>query len=299
MKYIEKTLSSWTSPISYSEEERVQNTINMIKGAIDSSEDLKGLDIEIFAQGSYANNTNVKQNSDIDICVMLTSTFYGNYLDGMTYKDYGFSSGSISYERYKTLVLNALIAKFGYSVVSVGNKCINIDSNTYHVQADVVPAFQYRDYKLKGSSNPDSYIEGIIFFASDGTEVINYPKDHTSNGRTKNKNTNYFYKKIVRIMKHIRNNMVEDGLVDGDIISSFLVECLVWNVPNKYLVGSNLLADKVQDSIAYLWNAINNGEAEEWVDVSERYYLFHSQRKWTEKDAKDFLYDMYNYLEFE
>ena len=34
MKYSEETLQFWTTPLSKTEEERVDNTINMIKGAI-------------------------------------------------------------------------------------------------------------------------------------------------------------------------------------------------------------------------------------------------------------------------
>lgn len=39
----------------------------MVKEAINEDEKLKLKAIEIFGQGSYANNTNVRLNSDIDI----------------------------------------------------------------------------------------------------------------------------------------------------------------------------------------------------------------------------------------
>lgn len=87
--------------------------------------------MEIFPQGSYANNTN----------------------------------SSISYDDYKSLILKALKAKFGNNAVKVKNNCINITENSYHVNADIVPAFQYRDYKIIKSVNTEKYIEGIKFFA--------------------------------------------------------------------------------------------------------------------------------------
>lgn len=49
MKYKEYTLNSWTSPLSQSEEERVENTIRMIKNAISSYSKLSNCSIEIFA----------------------------------------------------------------------------------------------------------------------------------------------------------------------------------------------------------------------------------------------------------
>lgn len=298
MKYAEETLKSWTSPLSQTEEQRVENTVQMIKNAVTSYDKLSDCTMEIFAQGSYANNTNVRQNSDVDICVMLTSTVFCNYVDGKTDKDYGYTAGSITYADYKSYITEALKEKFGYDVITVGNKSINIKSNSYHVNADVVPTFQYRDFKIISSTDPAKYVEGVKYFAKDGTTIINYPKDHISNGKQKNNNTNYEYKKIVRIMKHIRDDMVDDGTANGDKITSFLIECLVWNVPNDKITGVNTWTGTVQNAIGYLWNAINNDKHKEWGEVSERLYLFHSGRKWTAKNAKDFLYNMYNYLEF-
>lgn len=298
MKYPEDTFKFWTSPLSQTEEQRVDNTVRMIKDAVTSYDKLSDCTMEVFAQGSYANNTNVRQNSDVDICVMLTSTVFCNYVDGKTDKDYGYTAGSLTYPDYKSYVVEALKAKFGCDTVTVGNKSISIEANSYHINADVVPAFQYRDFKIIGSTDPAKYVEGIKFFAKDGAVVINYPKDHISNGIQKNNITNYEYKKFVRIMKHIRNDMIDVGMTDGDIITSFLIECLVWNVPNGTITGSNTWAGTVQNSIGHLWNAIEDDKHKEWGEVSERLYLFHSGRKWAAEGTKAFLYNMYNYLEF-
>lgn len=299
MKYSEDTLKSWTSPLSKTEEQRVQNTVKMIKDAVTSYDELSDCTMEIFAKGSYANNTNVRQNSDIDICVMLTSTVFCNYVEGKTAKDYGYTDGKITYADYKSYIIKALKEKFGDDVVSVGNKCINIKANSYHVNADVVPAIQYRDFKNINSTDSSNYIEGIKFLAKDDAVVINYPKTHISNGKQKNNDTNYEYKKLVRIMKHIRNNMIDDGKIDGDEITSFLIECLVWNVPNDKITGSNTWEGTVRNTIVYLWETIKDEKDQKWGEVSERLYLFHSGRKWTSEKTKNFLYDMYNYLEFE
>lgn len=298
MKYSEATFSAWTSPLSQTEEQRVDNTVRMIKDAVTSYDKLSDCTMEVFAQGSYANNTNVRQNSDVDICVMLTSTVFCNYVDGKTNKDYGYTDASITYLDYKSYIVEALKKKFGDYTITIGNKSISIDANSYHVNADVVPAFQYRDFKTIRSTDPAEYVEGIKYFAKDGSVVINYPKDHISNGKQKNNSTNYEYKKLVRIMKHLRNNMVDDGKADGDKITSFLIECLVWNVPNDTITGSNTWEETVQNAIGHLWNAIYNDKHKEWGEVSERLYLFHSGRKWTDEGTKGFLYNMYNYLEF-
>ncbi|MBR5779756.1 MAG: nucleotidyltransferase [Clostridia bacterium] len=298
MKYTESTLVSWTKPVSDTEEQKIQNTINMIKSAIDSSHELKDLTIEIFVQGSYANNTNVKANSDVDVCVMLKSTFYTEYPDGKNRSDYGFIEGDISYAEYRRRVRTAIVNKFGSGNVTDGNKSIKIQSNSYHVNADVVVAFMLKNFKIINSVNPNRYVEGTRFYSMSCTEVTNYPKKHISNGKNKNIQTDHRYKYLTRIFKHIRNAMVDDGKVNGEKISSFLVECLIWNVPNNIITGYSNWTETVKQAIIHLYNAIKDGNQKEWGEVSECFCLFHPGRKWTAEDAKTFLYDMWNYLEY-
>lgn len=165
MRYTESTLSTWCAPASNTEEERIDNTIKMIRSAIDNWHELDGLDIEVFVQGSYANNTNVRTSSDVDVCIMLRNTFFSSYPDGRCREDYGFTPGSISFDEYKTRVYDALEHKFGREMINVGNKSIKIDSNTYHVQADAVIAFMLKDFRIINSTNSEHYIEGIRFYA--------------------------------------------------------------------------------------------------------------------------------------
>lgn len=290
MKYSESTLQAWTTPLSSTEEKRAENTISMIKSAIRENADLKSLNIEVFIQGSFANNTNVRSESDVDVCVMLKSSFFYELPPGKSATDYDIAPATITFQRYRDLVKKALQDKFGTSYVIDGNKSLKVNENTYHVQADVVPAFQFRRY-----TNTGGYYEGIQFYAKDGTKVTNYPKIHIKNGTNKNNRTNYQYKKLVRIMKHIKNDMVDDGKVNGDKITSFLVECLVWNVPDSKIMYASTWNETVKQAIVFLYNAINDGKHEEWGEVSELLYLFRG-RKWTDQDAKKWLFDAWNYL---
>lgn len=93
-KFSEQTLDTWRKPSSKSEEQKISNAITMIKAAVNSHESLKEKSTEFIVQGSYGNNTNVKLDSDIDVCVMLKNTFYPEYRDGTTDADYGFTNGA-------------------------------------------------------------------------------------------------------------------------------------------------------------------------------------------------------------
>lgn len=294
--FSEETLKSWYKPASETEDTKINNVINMIKNAIQSSNEFDSLKYEIFVQGSYGNNTNVRINSDVDVNVMLISTFFACYSEGKNDADYSFSDGSISYSDYKERAIRALKKKFGADSISFGNKSVKISSNFYRVNADCVISMQYRNYNAINSTNPDNYIEGIKYFANDGKIVINYPKEHIKNGNSKNVATNHKYKKLVRIFKQVRNKMSEEGLIEKDKITSFLVECLVWNIPNTTITKYSTWNATIKQAIIYLYNAIKDNKCSEWGEVSNWIYLFHSGRKWTKTDAQDFLLKMWIYM---
>jgi tRNA nucleotidyltransferase (CCA-adding enzyme) len=158
-KYSEETLTKWAKPASETEEQRISNAIKMIKEAIQSYDNLKDKYIEIFVQGSYANNTNVRTKSDVDVCVMLKDSFYGEYPNGYTKENYGFSNRTDSFSDFRKDVINALKNKYGKENIKSGNKSIKMESTSYRVEADAVPAYQYRNYKIITSTNENQFVE--------------------------------------------------------------------------------------------------------------------------------------------
>jgi hypothetical protein len=297
--YNEQTLDSWRKPASENEEQKISNAITMIKDAINSHSELKTKDIEFVIQGSYSNNTNVRLDSDIDVCAMLKDTFYDEYREGVTRENYGFIDGTNKYDDYRGLIIEAIQNKFGKENVKPGSKAIFIKSNTYHLHADVVPAFQYRNYSHEYKNNVDDFIEGIKFFTTDSKEIINYPKIHLKNGISKNDNTQRRFKRTVRLYKRIKNKMVEDGLPVSDNIRSYLLESLLWNVPNNIFNNENSWNNILRSTIISLYNSTKTDEGcKSWGEVSEQFYLFHSERKWNIKDTNAFLVQMWNYLEY-
>ena len=109
MRYTESQLESFTKPISDSENQRCENMIRMVKDAIqgyynetrDYKTDLNNY--EIFLQGSYANNTNVKQNSAVDICVMYKSVFHYSMPEGYSL-DGSYIDSSLEYFELRNII---------------------------------------------------------------------------------------------------------------------------------------------------------------------------------------------------
>ena len=146
-KYTEETLNNWRLPPSDSEETKLSNAERMIREAISASDELKDKKIEIFGQGSYANDTNVKLNSDIDINVCLTDTLFVQLPKDTKQEEFGYSDSEYKFSQYKDSVEKALVAKFGRSEVIRDDKCITIKANTNRVEADVVPTFKFHRHE--------------------------------------------------------------------------------------------------------------------------------------------------------
>ena len=149
-KFTEDALNNWRYPASDTEETKLANAEKMVREAISDSEELKNKSTEIFGQGSYANDTNVKINSDIDINVCLSDTIFILIPEGKKQEDFGYSESDYKFSEYKDAVERALVKKFGRKDVVRNDKCITVLANTYRVEADVVPTFKYNRHDDNG-----------------------------------------------------------------------------------------------------------------------------------------------------
>lgn len=297
-KYNEETLTNWTKPPSDSEQAKLENSERMVKEAVNEDEKLKKISTETFGQGSYANDTNVRLNSDIDINVIYSDGFYFDLPEDTTESDLGLDklpSTSYTFKELKDDVENALVKKFGRSDVKRTDKCIRIKGNTYRIQTDVVPTWNYRRY-----NKDSSYVLGAKFFPdSSFLGTVNFPKQHIQNGKDKNANTQRRFKRLTRLHRKLRYKMIEDGEIINKNITSFLLECLVWNVPNRIMNNCDTWTERLKQSIIYIYEQTEEEETcHEWGEVSELLYLFRSGRQWSRKDVNEHMVQLWYYLEF-
>ena len=296
----EDTFRSWAKAPSESERERCENAESVICDALNNDEVLAQKNILVFTQGSYKNNTYVKLDSDVDICIMLKDVFYADYPEGCSGDMYGHSDSDFTYKEFKNLVETALVNHFGSDQVTRGNKAFDIHANSYRVDADVVPAFEHRRYTGRtGAEGKQYYHKGIEFRPDDGGSIKNWPDQNYTNGATKTSSTGRRYKAVVRIFKRLRNKMQEVNIKEADDIASFLIESLVWNVPDDFF-GHDNYSDDVREALAHTFNATMKQEkCNEWGEVNELKYLFRDAiRPWTREQAHKFLSTAWDYVGF-
>jgi len=90
--------------------------------------------------------------------------------------------------------------------------------------------------------------------------------------------------------------IADDESVDSGI-SSFLIECLLWNTPNHYFNNNESNSERVRETIVYLFNETKNDNCSKWTEVSDMLYLFRTDKKWNVSMVNNFLHQMWNYLE--
>ncbi|HEX8078424.1 MAG TPA: hypothetical protein VF511_11460, partial [Chthoniobacterales bacterium] len=198
------------------------------------------------------------------------------------------------------LVQQALIDYFGREYVKRGDKAFDIHENTYRVDSDVIATLEHRRYVLRADGSY-FYHSGIEFRPDSNTaqRIINWPEQNYSNGCTKHEATSRRFKKIIRIIKRLRNVMDEQNIAAAKPIVSCLIESLVWNVPNEGFGHSTYTAD-VRYVLAHLFNkTLNDADCSEWGEVNELKYLFRPGQPWTRQQAHDFVGAAWNYLGFE
>lgn len=288
----EAQFREWAKPPGKTEQERCDNAVSAIRNAIRASDKLRVRSVSVFVQGSYRNNTNVRKDSDVDIGILCKDTLLNDFPPGMNRDDFNLKPATYHYDQYKNEIEEALVNHFGRAAVKRGNKAFDVHETSYHVEADVAPFFEHRRYSKDGT-----YLKGVALLTEkEKRRIINWPEQHYENGVNKNKQTGTRFKSVVRILKALSNEMAEVGIPEGNI-PGFLIECLVWNVPNHRFQNTAYTED-VSAALMFLYENTKTDEpCREWGEVSELKYLFRSNQKWTREQVNAFIAAAWNYTE--
>src|SRR4051794_20755929 len=73
---LEEKLAGWRGPSSQTEQEKQERAERMVRQAVSAHPAFDGYTMKVYAKGSYANNTNVRSDSDVDIAVRCTDVCY-------------------------------------------------------------------------------------------------------------------------------------------------------------------------------------------------------------------------------
>jgi hypothetical protein len=240
-------LQTWSNPGA---EVIAQQTYASVQAALDApASSARNKDKEIFLQGSYRNSTNIYGDMDVDI-VARCNDVWGRDLALLPQEQVQayfqtYETATYSWEDFRADVLASLRAYYGAGSVTEGPKSLKVAAAPGRLAADVVPALTYKRFNYFVNEILQDYVEGIRFRdRRDGREIVNYPKQHTSNGQAKNGDprTGGHYKPTVRMFKNARSRLITDGVITRVVAPSYFVECLVYNAPDPLFVAGRQAA---------------------------------------------------------
>lgn len=291
------TFAEWGKGPSTTEQEKCDNAVRIIREAISHYDPLRTRGIKVFAQGSYRNRTNVRQESDVDVCVLCTDTNFPDYshVPGLSGKVLGFAEATYLFDEFKRDVECALVARFGRSGVTCGRRAFDIKANSYRVAADVVPVFERRVYH--NNDETLKFDSGTTLRSEpEGHLIYNWPEQHYENGAAKHDRTSRRYKKSVRILKRLRNEMAAGGVELAVNTPSFLIECLVYNCPDALFECQDPY-ERMRNLVTKLWNDTKQDEtATRMLEVSEMKRLFTPSQRWTRETTHQFLQSAWHFV---
>ncbi len=245
-------------------------------------------EVEVYLQGSYKNNTNIRGDSDVDLVVELNTTFGHNAhslpLEQKQLHDSAYSNATYGWEEFREDVITALENYFRDTMIdTTGNKSIKLKSAPGRLKTDIVPAIRFREYSFFFGTNNFKADRGIKFYhKATKRAIINFPHHHFENGRDKNSKgrTNGWFKPIVRVFKNARSYLIDNNSLSKNTAPSYFLQSLLYNVPDSRFGTS--YQNTVFNILEYLYNnSMSNFRCQNKLDL-----LFGSTpEQWNESDA--------------
>ena len=306
----EARFAHWQKPASDTEEAEIETIARRVRQAMGRSAFLPNRLWSVIKQGSYHNNTNVRTDSDVDLCVCLEDAFFvdgpSNDFPGLA--ELGREPVPFTFDWYRRHIAWCLAEEFGQSAVTIGTKAIHLHKNDYdRVNADVVPAFTLQRFgsRMAPAWRREPPAVGVALLTTAGQRITNFPARHYLNGCAKNDRTGRRYKRVVRIIKRIRNHMIDNSELPqvardrAKNTPSFLIESLVYNCHDTNHFQHAVIYDDVAAVLRYLSFILSDRHPATtilgaptwtwWHEVNGIKSLFDDTQAWTVAGAAEFV----------
>lgn len=292
---------TWAAPPSQTEIDERDRTEKQIRNALQAWPAVARRNFRVFVKGSYRSGTNVRRGSDLDLAVELLgasatdrSFIVEKAFSARELPDsrLGLVSAPIEYgearKTFKDDCVDALVDAFGPTMVERHNKCIEVSEKSTTLPADVVPCSTHRRY-----DSQVAHYDGIEITPDRGPKIVNWPQQDYDNGVAKNGRTSRRYKRVVRGLKALENRMAESGIQETP---SWLVECLVYNVPDSVFDSQSNFANALSVLLWLSEELASTTGRGEWHEVNELKYLFAPSQPWSLQDAASFVSQAMRFL---
>lgn len=247
-----------------------------------------GRNYSVFLQGSYGNDTNIYAESDVDIVIQLNDCFQSDRARLSPQEEASWrsvhSDASYGYETFKAEVLGVLRKAFP-NAVSVGDKAFGIQAQGNRRKADVLACIGFRHYHSFKSMSDQSFHDGVCFCDKFGKRIANYPRQHSINMAARHQSSDKRLKPMVRVLKNLRSQLVDEGRIESGTAPSYFIEGLLFNVPDWCFMPT------FQETFVSAFTWIQEANQTDFTTANKQFYLIRDGHKtcWRKADADAFL----------
>ncbi|MGZ9107258.1 MAG: hypothetical protein ACXW4B_00355 [Micavibrio sp.] len=288
----EACFQRWEHPASPSEEGMIDRAARMVKAALDDDPWFAREGVTTDPQGSYFNNTNVRQQADMDIRVThpslvilkspsvqepVTNATFGYYDLPRTLQEIAGDLRTHVGEALSTVFDNVIPGNRAFSIREVPGSRSDID---------VVPAlrFHFITHRESGDIGP---IEGVCIFGRDGGRTYNFPGQHHTKGKLKRERTGHRFKKVVRTVKSLRDELVSGNVIGPKELPSFLIESLVYRVEDDFFIQNETRLSRVKRILKRIDQLLGDPA---WIayaaEINDSKQLFMAEQSWNVQEVR-------------
>jgi hypothetical protein len=230
-------------------------------------------DIEVYLQGSYANDTNIYGDSDVDIVLCQRNLFYYDINSLSEPEKAAFErnhSTSAQYDlhSFKRDVVAWLSKNYPQDFdPAKGNKALHIKGRNNRRNSDILVCGQHKDFSVFPNPAGAKFADGVLFFSRTGNSIVNYPKKHSDNLTAKHQETQEWLKPTIRVFKNMRNRMWQIGIIGDGVAPSYFLEGLLYNVP------SNSFGHSLQATVGRIIDFAEKADASKLVCANYQHWL--------------------------
>ncbi len=291
-------INKWAKPLNLYTDGIIKSIVRGVENALEKEITDWGDTYSVLPFGSQYFDSAISQNTPLDIYVINKKDYYYDAQSTVDTSSLNLPTEKIDYKKYRDTIYKCIQKHFGKHNVSLVANTIYIKQEQYRVH--VKPAISYHAYTNvidKTGKTIVSFIEGVTLLNKDGSNVVYYPYHEQKNYHNVNIKTDNRFNSIVRVFKHL-SDWISRKEGYSTMVSSFLITCLVYNVPNVIIKRMSGYDDAVAEIVNYLYDILTTDLYKEMYEINDIKLLFSSKQVWTKDATLDFILKSKRYIKY-
>ncbi len=291
-------ISKWANPLNLYTDGIIKSLARGIRSALEASDVILEDTCRVVPCGSQYFDSAISVNTPADMYLVNIKDYYYDVQSTIDTTTLNLPTEKIDYKKYRHDVYKDMQKYFNKSNVSLVGNTIYIKKENYKVH--LKPAVAYHAYTNVIDKNGDTivvFVDGVAMPSKDDGLTIYYPYQEEKNYHIANVKTDYRFNSIVRVFKHLAD-WISRKEGHSSMIHSYLITCLIYNVPNVIIKRMSGYDDAILEIVDYLYDVLTTDLYKEMYEINDIKLLFSSKQIWSRENALNFVVKAKKYVKY-